>query len=70
MRTFMIISWRIGLRFIGHVLLHRMEVYYEYNTALIAISKKDLLRYQIKTGDTEGLVNYPLSIQGIKLQHW
>ena len=55
------------LRFIGHVLLHRMEVYYEYNTALIAISKKDLQRYQIKTGDTEGLVNYPLSIQGIKL---
>ena len=55
------------LRFIGHVLLHRMEVYYEYNTALIAISKKDLMRYQVKTGDTEGLVNYPLSIQGIKL---
>jgi phosphoesterase RecJ-like protein len=55
------------LRFIGHVLLHRMEVYYEYNTALIAISKKDLQRYQVKTGDTEGLVNYPLSIQGIKL---
>ena len=55
------------LRFIGHVLLHRMDVFYEYNTALIAISKKDLLRFQIKTGDTEGLVNYPLSIQGIKL---
>jgi phosphoesterase RecJ-like protein len=55
------------LRFIGHVLLNRMEVYYEYNTALIAISKKDLLRFQIRTGDTEGLVNYPLSIQGIKL---
>jgi phosphoesterase RecJ-like protein len=55
------------LRFIGHVLLNKMEVYYEYNTALIAISKKDLLRFQIKTGDTEGLVNYPLSIQGIKL---
>lgn len=55
------------LRFIGHVLMNRMEVFYEYNTALIAISKKDLLRFQIKTGDTEGLVNYPLSIQGIKL---
>jgi phosphoesterase RecJ-like protein len=50
------------LRFIGHVLLHRMEIYYEYNAALIAITKKDLLRYQIRTGDTEGLVNYPLSI--------
>lgn len=55
------------LRFLGHVLMNRMELYYEYNTALIAISKKDLLRFQIKTGDTEGLVNYPLSIQGIKL---
>jgi phosphoesterase RecJ-like protein len=55
------------LRFIGHVLMNRMEVYYEYNTVLIAISKKDLLRFQVKTGDTEGLVNFPLSIQGIKL---
>jgi len=55
------------LRFIGHVLLHRMEVFYEYNTALIAITKHDLLKYNIRTGDTEGLVNYPLTIQGIKL---
>lgn len=55
------------MRFIGHVLLNRMDISYEHNTALIAISKKDLQRYQIRTGDTEGLVNYPLSIQGIKL---
>jgi phosphoesterase RecJ-like protein len=55
------------LRFIGHVLLHRMEIFYEYNCALIVIPKKDLLKYQIRTGDTEGLVNYPLSIQGIKM---
>lgn len=55
------------LRFIGHVLLNRLEVFYEYNTAIIAIPWKDLVKYDIKTGDTEGLVNYPLSIQGIKL---
>jgi bifunctional oligoribonuclease and PAP phosphatase NrnA len=55
------------LRFTGHVLLHRMEVFYEYNTALIAITKNDLLKYHVKTGDTEGLVNFPQSIQGIKL---
>jgi phosphoesterase RecJ-like protein len=54
------------LRFIGHALLNRMEVFYEYNTALISIPWKDLVKYQIRTGDTEGLVNYPLSIQGIK----
>jgi len=55
------------LRFVGHVLLHRMDVFYEYNTALIAIPKNDLLKFDIKTGDTEGLVNYPQSIRGIKL---
>jgi phosphoesterase RecJ-like protein len=55
------------LRFMGHVLLNRMEVFYEYNTALISIPQSDLIKFNIKTGDTEGLVNYPLSIQGIKL---
>ncbi len=54
-------------RFIGNVLLNRMEVFYEYNTALIAIPQADLIKYDIKTGDTEGLVNFPLSIEGIKL---
>jgi phosphoesterase RecJ-like protein len=55
------------LRFLGHVLSNRMEIYYELNTAMIYISKIELLKFEIKTGDTEGLVNYPLSIQGIKL---
>jgi len=55
------------LRFIGHVLSNRMEVLYEYNTAIIAVPKSDILKYNIRTGDTEGLVNYPLSILGIKL---
>lgn len=54
-------------RFFGNALLNRMEVFYEYNTALIVIPQKDLIRYEIKTGDTEGLVNFPLSIKGIKL---
>ena len=26
-----------------------------------------MIKFHIKTGDTEGLVNYPLSIQGLKL---
>ncbi len=54
-------------RFIGHVLLNRMQVFYEYNTALICIPQADLIKFNVKTGDTEGLVNYALSIQGIKL---
>ncbi len=35
--------------------------------AYFAISKKDLKKYQSQTGDTEGLVNYALSLDGIKL---
>jgi bifunctional oligoribonuclease and PAP phosphatase NrnA len=54
-------------RFFGNILLNCMEVFYEYNTALIAIPQKDLIKYNVKTGDTEGLVNFPLSIKGIKL---
>lgn len=55
------------VRFIGYALLNRMEVLYEYNTAIMSVSKNDLLRFRIKTGDTEGLVNQLLTIQGIKL---
>jgi len=55
------------LRFIGHVLMNRMEVMYEYNTVLLTVPKSDLLRYHIRTGDTEGLVNFPQTIKGIKM---
>lgn len=54
------------LRFIGFALLHRMEVLYEYNTALMYITRDDLIKYDIRTGDTEGLVNYLLTISGIR----
>jgi phosphoesterase RecJ-like protein len=54
-------------RFFGNILLNRMQVFYEYNTALIAIPQADLIKYNVKTGDTEGLVNFPLSIKGIRL---
>jgi phosphoesterase RecJ-like protein len=55
------------LRFLGHCLLNNLEVFEEYNTALIYVSKADLEAYSIETGDTEGLVNYALTINGIKL---
>ena len=54
------------LRFTGFAFLNRMEVLYEFNTAIIHIYSQDLKRFDIKTGDTEGLVNYLLTIQGIR----
>ena len=55
------------LKFLGYCLLNCLEVIEEYNTALFAISKEDLAQFNVSTGDTEGLVNYALSIKGIRL---
>lgn len=34
--------------------------------AVIEVSKKDQLRFHLQKGDTEGLVNTPLQLEGIK----
>lgn len=54
------------VRFIGYAISQKLEVLHEYNTALITINKDELKRFNVITGDTEGLVNYGLSIEGIK----
>lgn len=55
------------LRFLGNCLLNKLEVLREYNTAIISISKDELQKYHIETGDTEGIVNYALTINGVRL---
>ena len=55
------------LKFLGFCLSNRLEVIPEYRTALFCISREDLQRFQITTGDTEGLVNYALAISGTQL---
>lgn len=60
-------SWSEGrMRFLGYVLIEKMEVFRKYNAALISLSRKDLKLFNAQSGDTEGLVNYPLSISGIR----
>jgi phosphoesterase RecJ-like protein len=55
------------LRLLGFALFERMRVYPELGTTVIALSKADLERFNYAPGDTEGLVNYGLSIRGIRL---
>lgn len=55
------------LKFIGFAISRRLVVHEDLHTAYFAITKKDLKKYQSQTGDTEGLVNYALSLEGIKL---
>jgi phosphoesterase RecJ-like protein len=38
-----------------------------FHTAYITLSKEDLQRFDHQIGDTEGVVNYALSIKGINL---
>ncbi|MCF8714851.1 bifunctional oligoribonuclease/PAP phosphatase NrnA [Joostella atrarenae] len=38
----------------------------EYNTVYITLSREELQQYNYKKGDTEGFVNYGLSLQGVK----
>ena len=45
--------------------LEKMEILPEYGTAIIAMSRAELNRFNYRKGDTEGFVNMPLSIKGI-----
>ncbi len=55
------------LRLMGFVLSEKLTVLEEYNTAFMTLSENELRQFEVQTGDTEGLVNYGLSIKGIKL---
>ncbi|MDB5135291.1 MAG: bifunctional oligoribonuclease/PAP phosphatase NrnA [Mucilaginibacter sp.] len=72
------VNWRIHelvysnssesrLRFLGHCLSEKLEVLHEFNTAIITVNEQELEKYDVITGDTEGIVNYALSITGIRL---
>jgi phosphoesterase RecJ-like protein len=56
-----------GLRLRGYALSNKLEIVPEYPIALIALSEEELNRFNYEKGDTEGLVNIALSIQGIKI---
>ncbi len=48
------------------VALKNLNIMPEYNTAYITLSQKELDKHSFKKGDTEGFVNYALSIKGVK----
>jgi len=55
------------LKLIGFALNERLNIYKKYNTGIIYLSEKDLNQFHFQKGDTEGLVNYPLSVGTIKM---
>jgi len=55
------------MRLLGHCLSRRLKVIHELNTAYIWLSKDDLTEFNYQPGDTEGVVNYALSIENVSL---
>ncbi len=55
------------LRLLGFAISNRMLVWEEYHTALIYLTKADLVKYRYSVGDTEGVVNYPLMMKKVNM---
>lgn len=55
------------LRLLGYCLSERLVVMEPHKTAYIYLTKSDLKKFGYKDGDTEGVVNYALSMKNIAL---
>lgn len=55
------------LKLKGYALSEKMVLTGNGNAAYISLSKEELNRFNYRPGDTEGLVNYALSIKGVHL---
>ncbi|MBR9923035.1 MAG: bifunctional oligoribonuclease/PAP phosphatase NrnA [Bacteroidetes bacterium] len=55
------------LRLLGHCLANRMEILDEYRTGIITLTKEDYETFDIKRGDTEGIVNFLLRLKNVTM---
>ena len=55
------------LHLLGFALNEKLRVLPKMPVAIIAISSEELSRFSFKKGDTEGLVNYALSLDGVQM---
>lgn len=55
------------MRMLGYCLQKKMKVFPEHKAAYISLSRRELENFSFQPGDTEGFVNYPLSIKGIEM---
>ncbi|RQO32153.1 DHH family phosphoesterase [Taibaiella sp. KBW10] len=61
-------SWSANrMKFLGFALYEKMDIAASGKYGIIALSTKDMEPFHLTSGDTEGLVNYPLSIAGVQV---
>jgi len=54
------------LKLLGYSLSQKMVILPEFHTGYISLTEEEQTRYNYKKGDTDGLVNFILSIRGMK----
>ena len=55
------------MRLLGYMLNDKMVTNYRYGVAYVSLTEEDMRRFNFIQGDSEGFVNYPLSIRGIRM---
>lgn len=55
------------LRLQGYLLYVNMKVLHERHTAIMTLTNEERRRFKVKNGDTEGIVNIPLTMLGTRL---
>ncbi|MEX0987867.1 MAG: bifunctional oligoribonuclease/PAP phosphatase NrnA [Bacteroidales bacterium] len=55
------------MKLMGYCMSEKLVVLSRFNTAYISLTRKELTRFGHKVGDTEGFVNIPFSIKGIRV---
>lgn len=54
-------------RLLGYLLYVKMEIMHEYHAAIMSLTNDERKLFKIKNGETDGMVNQPLMIDGMKL---
>ena len=55
------------VRLLGYSLGPKLDVFEKGRAACISLTENELRKFQFKQGDSEGFVNYPLSIETVKM---
>lgn len=55
------------VRLLGFVLMKKMQLVHDGDAAYISLRESELRRFDFQVGDSEGFVNYPLSITGVRM---
>jgi phosphoesterase RecJ-like protein len=54
------------LRLFGYCITEKLKIYEGGKIAMISLNRDELKRFNVRSGDTEGLVNYPLKIEAVE----